>query len=335
MPVSERLLDYVRQPDYREHMGYQHQVLRDIQFLTSRLGRDERSPRVVVFIDDLDRCSDEKVLETLQAINLLLTASGCYVFLGIDTHMIAQAVARQYALEQDDGARAESYLRKIIQLSFRLPAPEQDQRLALLAQFFSHQARQEYDARVGRSRAAPTPGAVRGERAPAGGPAPTAAYAWSTLDVSTPAVFEVAEVEDTVDELDAFARLRHVVPDNPRELKRLANLHRLVKILVQRPEAPPTVGTQRLLVAWLVHCFVHPDDAEQLLHEARTADGTTVVRSAELDALLERLNEARPADERSVLTAAELAPGTPLAEAAAISALFQERGTPAPQRPAA
>jgi KAP family P-loop domain len=326
-PVSERLLDYVRQPNYQEHMGYQHQVLRDIEFLMSRLGPVKHRPRVVVFIDDLDRCSDEKVLETLQAINLLLTASGCYVFLGIDTQMIAQAVTRKYELAQHDSARAESYLRKIIQLSFQLPATEYDQRLTLLAQLFSHQARLEYATLVGRAwsssvrpafvaSAAPSPGRVG---------APPGVHAWSSRGVSKPAVFEIADVEDTVEELDAFARLRDVVPDNPRELKRLANLHRLVKILVQRPEAPPTATAQRLLVAWVVFCFLHGEVAEKLLREARAAKAVVEVHEPELDALIQQLNRDRTGDPVPVLTTAQVAPGTPLAEAAAISAHVQER----------
>jgi hypothetical protein len=59
-------------------------VLDDIRYLAARPRRKDRAPCVVVFIDDLDRCSDEKVLETLQAINLLLTASSCYALLDGD-----------------------------------------------------------------------------------------------------------------------------------------------------------------------------------------------------------------------------------------------------------
>jgi hypothetical protein len=38
VPVSGRIAQYLRQPDYREHMGYQHQVRRDIEFLKARRG---------------------------------------------------------------------------------------------------------------------------------------------------------------------------------------------------------------------------------------------------------------------------------------------------------
>ena len=46
------------------------------------------TPRIVVFIDNLDRCSDDHVVEILQAINLTLGASDFFVFLGMDTEMV-------------------------------------------------------------------------------------------------------------------------------------------------------------------------------------------------------------------------------------------------------
>jgi hypothetical protein len=93
-PVSARILDYVRLPDYREETGYQNWLIDDLTFLRKRVGRARArgrrrsaaatvgQPRVVVFIDDLDRCSDEHVMEILQAINLILGASDYFVFLG-------------------------------------------------------------------------------------------------------------------------------------------------------------------------------------------------------------------------------------------------------------
>ena len=67
-PVSAQVAGYVQGPDYAAHMGYQNEVIDDLKFLHSRL---PGHPRVVVFVDDLDRCSDESIMETLQAINLV------------------------------------------------------------------------------------------------------------------------------------------------------------------------------------------------------------------------------------------------------------------------
>lgn len=322
-PVSERLLEYVRAPDYREHMGYQHEVLEDLRFLTDRLEYRGHRPRVVVFIDDLDRCSDEKVLETLQAVNLLLTASGFYVFLGIDTHMIGQAIAREYSLAEG-AARAENYLRKIIQLSIQLPEPDDDLRFALIEDFFSQDTRRRYLNQARASGTAPlrqtetgltTEGQTAGDRS---------GYRWTQQGVRRPKSVELDRLKDTVDELDAFNRLKSFLPGNPREIKRIGNLHRLVKIMVQRPEAPPSRADQRLLVAWLVFCLAHSHVAERLLTDARAMNGQEELRAPKWDALIEQLNKDVPEDSRAELTAAKLARGTPLAEATAISSLFQE-----------
>ena len=119
IPVSARVLDYVRRPAYAERMGYQHLVLDDLRFVLDRLRAGRDRPRVVVFIDDLDRCADEKVMEILQAINLILGESDFFVVLGMDTDMIQNAIGRQYP-----GADSElpaRYLRKIVQLRFSVP----------------------------------------------------------------------------------------------------------------------------------------------------------------------------------------------------------------------
>jgi hypothetical protein len=96
------------------------------------------------------------VLETLQAINLLLTESGCYVFLGIDTEMIVKAIERRYRADTEADAaadrsdtehRARSYLDKILQLNVPLREPDAPRSFSFLAGFFSPQARQEHQLR--------------------------------------------------------------------------------------------------------------------------------------------------------------------------------------------
>ena len=67
---------------------------------SSSTGALDGEPRVVVVVDDLDRCSDESIMETLQAINLVLGASDFFVVLAIDTDMIHRAIARQRGLER-------------------------------------------------------------------------------------------------------------------------------------------------------------------------------------------------------------------------------------------
>ncbi len=143
-PVSVQVAGYVTGPDYAAHMGYQNEVIDDLKFLH---GRVEGEPRVVVVVDDLDRCSDESIMETLQAINLVLGASDFFVVLAIDTDMIHRAIARQRGLSDDDEAAevfAENYLRKIIQLPAGAAGPPAEQRFGFVSQLFSPTAQREF-----------------------------------------------------------------------------------------------------------------------------------------------------------------------------------------------
>ena len=62
-------------------------------------------------------------------------------------------------------------------------------------------------------------------------------------------------VEDTAGELEAFLGLQALLPENPRELKRMVNVHRLAKLLLQTDEMAWPPEQQRLCAPWLVVCF--------------------------------------------------------------------------------
>ncbi len=95
----------------------------------------KKGARLVVFVDDLDRCLPEKAIEVLEAIKLFLDVEGCTFLLGLDEDMIACGIKGKYgtlALREGepnegpvpiDGA---AYLEKIIQLPVRMPRIEPD-----------------------------------------------------------------------------------------------------------------------------------------------------------------------------------------------------------------
>lgn len=77
--------------------------------------------RILVFIDDLDRCKSEKVLETFETIKLFLNIPQCTFVIGADSNKIEQAVAGSFNVEAKPAAFARDYLEKIVQMPFRIP----------------------------------------------------------------------------------------------------------------------------------------------------------------------------------------------------------------------
>jgi predicted KAP-like P-loop ATPase len=109
----------------------QVQFLEQFQEKFAKLVKVHIAPkRLVVFVDDLDRCLPEKAIGVLEAIKLFLDVENCIFVLGLDQEVIARGIEMKYkelGAKQDnensqhftvEGVR---YLEKIIQLPFIIP----------------------------------------------------------------------------------------------------------------------------------------------------------------------------------------------------------------------
>ena len=77
---------------------------------------------LVVFIDDLDRCNPETIIETLEAIKLFLFAPQTVFIIGADERLIEYAVAKRFPeLPERDFNVGRDYLEKLIQFPVRIP----------------------------------------------------------------------------------------------------------------------------------------------------------------------------------------------------------------------
>lgn len=85
---------------------------------------------LVVLIDDLDRCSPERIIENLEAIKLFLNVEGTAFVIGADPRIVRHAIAVRYkdAVEaagadgREESERLISdYLEKLIQVPYHLP----------------------------------------------------------------------------------------------------------------------------------------------------------------------------------------------------------------------
>ncbi|NIO69816.1 MAG: SUMF1/EgtB/PvdO family nonheme iron enzyme [Anaerolineae bacterium] len=107
----------------REVQSYRREQLRSLEQFEGQfrdlLGKYvvKHEGRLIVFVDDLDRCLPEKTIEVLEAIKLFLDVPGCVFLLGIDHEAVQEAVQTRYKGE----VKGRQYLEKIIQLPFLLP----------------------------------------------------------------------------------------------------------------------------------------------------------------------------------------------------------------------
>eukprot|EP01042_Synura_sphagnicola_P001726 gene1726-2026_t len=80
-----------------------------------------RPCNLVIFIDDLDRCPPEKIVQVLQALVLLAETSPFVFFLAVDPRIIVAAVESQDEVYSSAGVNGYEFLDKIIQIPFTIP----------------------------------------------------------------------------------------------------------------------------------------------------------------------------------------------------------------------
>ena len=76
---------------------------------------------LVVFIDELDRCLPNAVVETLEAIRLFLFVEKTVFVIGADEELVRHAVNQRFQHEGLQTTEGGRYLEKMIQVPFRIP----------------------------------------------------------------------------------------------------------------------------------------------------------------------------------------------------------------------
>ena len=131
---GDSLRDTVRNIDskkYGSKFGIVHEAHQDLLRMTeSMMNPNQREkifprgiPRVVLFIDDLDRCKHDVVVEAVETLQLLVNTDLFVSILAIDPRYVTLSIEEKYKgiLRRKNPPSGMDFLEKIIQIPFRLP----------------------------------------------------------------------------------------------------------------------------------------------------------------------------------------------------------------------
>lgn len=217
-----------------------------------------RVQRIVLYIDDLDRCEPRQVVDVLQAVHLLLAFELFAVVVAVDPRWLERSLYDRYLPDHDelteDERRAsefspQNYLEKIFQVPYRIPFMD-DQGFGQLITFLAETQgpREEpvgAPAEAARHPAdAPTPAAEEpGGDEPAEQPSPVLAEGEGTApqDEVSPAPLPPAGPLPMLalerHEVQTMGRLQAFIP-TPRAAKRLVNVYALIRAQMEVADQP-------------------------------------------------------------------------------------------------
>ena len=99
------------------------------------------SPKLVVFIDDVDRCEPEAAYRLLEGLKVYLTLDNCVFVLGMNQRAIEEAIAQRMGVSMGDRPQPENesnydrtmlaaaYMEKLCQNVWRLPAVREPEKV--------------------------------------------------------------------------------------------------------------------------------------------------------------------------------------------------------------
>jgi energy-coupling factor transporter ATP-binding protein EcfA2 len=117
--ISNQFLDSLKEAFKSNEEHYE--FINKFEHTFGKLIRDYCGDRkMIIFIDDLDRCIPENAITVLESIKLFLDDSNCVFVLGLEKEIVEKGIHYRYKKEIDFSGK--DYLEKIIQLPFTIPA---------------------------------------------------------------------------------------------------------------------------------------------------------------------------------------------------------------------
>jgi hypothetical protein len=92
--------------------------LKQIEDAMNKVIEESPESRIVVFIDDLDRCSPKKALEVFESIKVFLGIKGFVYIIGLSHETIDKLITAEY---EKSGITGQQYIKKIIQIPIMVP----------------------------------------------------------------------------------------------------------------------------------------------------------------------------------------------------------------------
>ena len=275
--LAEKMLKYMRLPAYNQHLGLVPVLKKDIQTLCRlRLGntkekktkkkvsdstKSSNMKKLVLFVDDLDRCQSKCISKTLDAIRLVMSIPNVIVMIAIDHRIAFKAVEKHYEpLADDNNSRtsadiARDYLGKIIQIPVRLESAKGDSLEEYIKNKLFKDVEYDHEKTINSAKVDESDSSTDNERKEEPVDTSSEEFIDSTKDINQNPVINIDDDSDnnivpiqppekvkidmailmreTPEECDHFFSLAKKFNfGNPRQLLRLKNTYRLLKALV-------------------------------------------------------------------------------------------------------
>jgi hypothetical protein len=276
LPIEE----LVDRPNYKERVGFIGTFEEDFGRIVEVAIRRSifwQPRKLIIFIDDLDRCSPVQAAGIVEAINLFLDSVGCIFVLGMDMAAVAISIEVKYK-DLTERMRKDApdsispgvlFLDKIVQIPFNVPRPTKEFINILVTKITEPETPEIPSVPSELFKATPSGNGQKSGSQPE--PQQTKQQQTQTQHVK---VDRAAFARDDI--RDAILYASQLLKENPRQVKRFINLFRLqVYIAHQRKMLSDNKDyglTPKRLAVWVAWYMQWPEILKLVSGSAQMED---------------------------------------------------------------
>lgn len=124
--TGEKAEKFLKDTLHAEEDEKKYEAVREFRKDFEELIKKSKQGRIVVLIDDLDRCLPRHIIENLEAIKLFLNVPKTAFVIAADRFIVSNAIKNEYkeiiaAASEDRPNLGDSYMEKFIQLPYNIP----------------------------------------------------------------------------------------------------------------------------------------------------------------------------------------------------------------------
>ncbi|WP_372617119.1 P-loop NTPase fold protein [Aliarcobacter sp.] len=119
--VKILIKNYFKTKDYSDYLGFQNEIEKELKFLINTY--IEKDEKLILFIDDLDRCNEEMIIDIMDSLRLVLEDyeinSKITIIVAIDERILLKSIKYKYFRENNEICSKE-YIEKFFLVGVKL-----------------------------------------------------------------------------------------------------------------------------------------------------------------------------------------------------------------------
>lgn len=140
--IKEVLNDYSSRHSYRPILGLQAEIQEELILLIKHWLKEKDERRILLFVDDLDRCNEEKIIQIIDALRVMLDdeylVKKLIIIVAVDELLLERAIKLKYHdfdVDKEKKNLVQEYMDKLFISGIKFPSLNKDEQAVILENY--------------------------------------------------------------------------------------------------------------------------------------------------------------------------------------------------------